>query len=139
MCGLSCPVALGFLVSRPGTQPEFQAFEGRFLTTGLPEKSVPEHFLQVKILCFFDLGPRDLTCEQEDQWPELLEVLAHCPRAPLTDTVWGTTYLKLQKFYFASAHPQLNPQRYTYLLLIEGVFISLICTLVHDERVLRAK
>ena len=48
----------------------------------------------------------------------------------------GATSLKLQKFYFASAHPQLNPQRYTYLLLIEGVFISLICTLVRDERVL---
>ena len=48
----------------------------------------------------------------------------------------GANSLKLQKFYFASAHPQLNPQRYTYLLLIEGVFISLSCTLVRDERVL---
>ena len=87
MCGLSYPVTHGLLVPQPGIEPEFQALEGRFLTTGPPEKSVPEHFLQLKILCSFDLGPRDLTCEQEDQWPELLEVLAHCPWVPLTNTM----------------------------------------------------
>ena len=38
-CGLSCPVACGILVPRPGIEPAFLALEGVFLTTGPPGKS----------------------------------------------------------------------------------------------------
>ena len=37
--GLSCLVACGILVPRPGIKSTFPALEGRFLTTGLPGKS----------------------------------------------------------------------------------------------------
>ena len=38
---LSCPVACGTLVPRPGMEPMFLALEGRFLTTGPPGKCSP--------------------------------------------------------------------------------------------------
>ena len=37
--GLSCPVACGILVPRPGIEPTSPALEGGFLTTGPPGKS----------------------------------------------------------------------------------------------------
>ena len=37
--GLSCPVACGILVPRPGIEPTSPALEGRFFTTGPPGKS----------------------------------------------------------------------------------------------------
>ena len=37
-CGLSCPVACGILVPRPGIEPTSPALEGEFLATGLPGK-----------------------------------------------------------------------------------------------------
>ena len=37
--GLSCPVAYGILVPRPGIEPVSPALEGGFLTTGPPGKS----------------------------------------------------------------------------------------------------
>ena len=39
-CGLSCPVACGILVPRPGIRLESPALEGGFLTTGPPGKSL---------------------------------------------------------------------------------------------------
>ena len=39
--GLSCPRACRILVSQPGIEPVSSALEGRFLATGLPEKSAP--------------------------------------------------------------------------------------------------
>ena len=36
---LSCPVACGILVPRPGIEPMSSALEGGFLTTGPPGKS----------------------------------------------------------------------------------------------------
>ena len=38
--GLSCPVACGILVPRPGIEPTSLALEGGFLTTGPPGKSL---------------------------------------------------------------------------------------------------
>ena len=38
---LSCPGSCGILVSQPGIEPVSSALEGRFLATGLPEKSAP--------------------------------------------------------------------------------------------------
>ena len=38
--GLSCPMARGILVPRPGIEPPSPALEGRFLTTGPPGKSL---------------------------------------------------------------------------------------------------
>ena len=38
--GLSCPSAYGVLVPLPGIQPSPTALEGRFLTSGLPGKSL---------------------------------------------------------------------------------------------------
>ena len=38
--GLSCPVACGILVPRPGIEPVSPALEGRFSTTGPPGKSL---------------------------------------------------------------------------------------------------
>ena len=38
--GLSCPVACGILVPRPGIEPLSPALEGRFLTTG-PQRKYP--------------------------------------------------------------------------------------------------
>ena len=38
-CRLSCPVACGILVPRPGIKPMSPALEGGFLTTGPPGKS----------------------------------------------------------------------------------------------------
>ena len=38
--GLSRPVACGILISRPGIEPMSSALAGRFLTTGLPGKSI---------------------------------------------------------------------------------------------------
>ena len=38
--GLSCPVACGILVPRPGIEPLFPALEGGFLTTGPPGQSL---------------------------------------------------------------------------------------------------
>ena len=38
--GLSCPVACGILVPRPGAEPVSPALEGVFLTTGSPGKSL---------------------------------------------------------------------------------------------------
>ena len=37
--GLSCPMACGILVPRPGIEPMSPALEGGFLTTGPPGKS----------------------------------------------------------------------------------------------------
>lgn len=37
-------------------------------------------------------------------WTESLGMLKHCRWSPLISTVWGSTYLKLQKFYFGSMH-----------------------------------
>lgn len=34
------PVACGILLPRPGTEPMFPALQGRFLTTGQPDKSL---------------------------------------------------------------------------------------------------
>ena len=39
--GLSCPVACGILVPRPGIEPASPALEGGFFTTGPPGKSLP--------------------------------------------------------------------------------------------------
>ena len=36
---LSCPMACGILVPRPGIEPLYPALEGGFLTTGLPGKA----------------------------------------------------------------------------------------------------
>ena len=38
--GLSCPVACGILVPRPGIEPASPALQDGFLTTGPPEKSL---------------------------------------------------------------------------------------------------
>ena len=45
-CGLSCCVACGILLSRPGIQPVSPALKGEFLTTGPPGKSLGH------LLCF---------------------------------------------------------------------------------------
>ena len=41
-CGVgpNCPIVCGILVPRPGIEPVSPASEGRFLTTGPPEKSL---------------------------------------------------------------------------------------------------
>ena len=41
MPGLSCSMACGIFVSRPGIKPTSPALEGTFLTTGLPGRSPP--------------------------------------------------------------------------------------------------
>ena len=43
--GLSCPMACGILVPRPGTEPTFPALEGGFLTTRPPGKFRMYYFL----------------------------------------------------------------------------------------------
>ena len=43
--GLSCPVACGILVPRPGIEPAFPALEDGFLTTGPPGKSLDCSFI----------------------------------------------------------------------------------------------
>ena len=48
VCRLSCLVACGILVPRPGIEPESPALEGGFLTTGPPGKSLPYKFLLLK-------------------------------------------------------------------------------------------
>ena len=40
VCGLSCLVACGILVPRPGIEPVSPVLQGRFLTTGPPGKSL---------------------------------------------------------------------------------------------------
>ena len=45
-CGLSCPVACGILVPRPGIEPASPALEGGFLTTGPPGKSPGKEFFK---------------------------------------------------------------------------------------------
>ena len=40
VCGLSCPAAYRIVVPQFGTEPVPLAPKGRFLTTGLPEKSL---------------------------------------------------------------------------------------------------
>ena len=42
---LSCPLAYGILIPRPGIEPVSPVLEGRFLTTGPPGKS-PRRFLK---------------------------------------------------------------------------------------------
>ena len=46
--GLSCPVACGILVPRPGIEPMSSALESRFLTTGPPRKSLELLFSEVE-------------------------------------------------------------------------------------------
>lgn len=48
-CRLGCPSACGILLTQPGIEPTSLAWEGRFLLTGPPGKSVRLLFLKVKI------------------------------------------------------------------------------------------
>ena len=43
--GLSCPVACGILVPRPGIEPASPSMEGGFFTTGPPRKSLSNKLL----------------------------------------------------------------------------------------------
>ena len=55
--GLSCPVAWGILVPRPGIEPVSLALEGGFLATGSPGKSLKVYsflFILEGYLCFID-------------------------------------------------------------------------------------
>ena len=45
-CGLSCPVACGILVPRPGIKPTSPALEGGLLTTGPLGKSLVYDFMK---------------------------------------------------------------------------------------------
>ena len=47
--GLSCTMACGILVPRPGIEPMSPVLENRFLTTGPPWKSHPPQFLKSRI------------------------------------------------------------------------------------------
>ena len=49
--GLSCPVACGILVPRPGIEPVSPALEGGFFTTG--PREVPRYFLNEKKTLIF--------------------------------------------------------------------------------------
>ena len=59
---LSYPQACGILVPHPGTEPTSPAFEGRFLTPGLPGKSLfisllyKEYFVQDPSRAYFPHG-----------------------------------------------------------------------------------
>ena len=46
--GLSCPVACGILVPRPGIEPVSPALQDGFLTTGPPGKSLNYQFCRTK-------------------------------------------------------------------------------------------
>lgn len=46
---LSCPIAYGISVPRPGTEPESPALESRFLTSGTRGKSLLNLFLSWKV------------------------------------------------------------------------------------------
>ena len=46
VCGFSCPSTCGVLVPRPGIKPVFPAWQGRFLTTGPPGKSLKQCILK---------------------------------------------------------------------------------------------
>ena len=50
--GLSCSTAYGILIPWPGTEPVSPALEGRFLTTGAPEKSQNSFKVTVKLPCW---------------------------------------------------------------------------------------
>ena len=53
--GLSCPVACGILVSRPGIKPASPALQDGFLTTGPPGKSRDHtHFEKITVILFSD-------------------------------------------------------------------------------------
>ena len=47
--GLSCPMACGILVARPGIEPASPVLEGGFFTTGPPGKSQRGYFFTHKI------------------------------------------------------------------------------------------
>ena len=49
--GLSCPMACGILVTRPGIKPVSPALEGGFFPTGTPGKSLTGSFLYFLVPC----------------------------------------------------------------------------------------
>jgi len=57
---LSCPIAYGISVPRPGTEPESPALESRFLTIGPSWNSLPNIFIEnvfysiMVTMCFFN-------------------------------------------------------------------------------------
>ena len=52
VCGLSCPLACGILVPRPGIELMSPALEGRFLTTAPPGKSLCYSFEAQTLVMF---------------------------------------------------------------------------------------
>ena len=56
LLGLSCLVACVILPPQPGAEPMFPALEGRFLTTGLPGKSLMLQALYHQVCLFMQFS-----------------------------------------------------------------------------------
>ena len=85
---LSYPQACGILGPHPGTEPTSPAFEGRFLTPGLPGKSLfisllyKEYFVQDPSRAYFPHGSGVKNLPVQGTWvPSLAQEDPTCCRA----------------------------------------------------------